>query len=131
MLCVCVWIMYLLFTEQEAQYVPFSIPLEKKDINRVRICRKYFSASLKHLRINFFISPPKMMWSSGQESSEAAVRKKAQLGLYRICTLFLLVKQRRSPDQPLSTENRIKAPVLGLRQWAWLSERYQVEQAQI
>lgn len=37
-----------------AQYVLFSIPLEKKDINRVRICTKYFSASLKHLRFFFF-----------------------------------------------------------------------------
>lgn len=62
--------MYLLFTEQEAQYVLFSIPLEKKDINRVRICRKHFSASLKHLRTSF--SLPKndvKLWTRIQRGS--------------------------------------------------------------
>lgn len=64
-------------TEHNMYY--YSIPLESKDFNRVRIYTKYLSASLKHLRIHF--SPPKMMWSSGEGSSEAAVRKRAQLGL--------------------------------------------------
>lgn len=58
------------------------------------------------------------MWSSGQGSSKAAVRKRAQLRLY----LHPFSLWSKDDHHFLNNRNSIKAPVLDLHQWARPSE---------
>lgn len=121
------WMMYVLFTQQGAQYVLYSIPFEKKVVNRVTICRKHFSASLKCVFVFFFFYLPPQI--DVKLEFKDPVRKRAQLRLY--APLCLCEAHRRYPHHIWNNINCRKAPVLGRHLWTWPSEFEKVKQAQI